>query len=1362
MKKSILLFVLILLLAVVPLIVFSQTEITYPSLPGVVSPQEFLREAETQEEILPLFINYIFHLFLVASVAVALGVILYGGFLHITSAGDPEKRKSAKSWILSAMHGALIIFASYALLFTLDSQLVLFQQRDLDDPDRMDRLDLDWEIKNIYFQIPFGLLVEDAILNETAQNKLYDVLDATYEAEDSADAIEEGSKQLLALVESCPEGDPCYDEGPIDSPPIDVDEREKPDRFDGFRIDTPWWDLDDDDDDDFIDSPWWDLDDDDDDFIDSPWWDRDDDDDDFIDTPWWDRDDDDDDDFIDSPWWDRDDDDDDFTDPPWWDLDDYDDDFTDPPWRENETEAPSSPSSDFVGEEGYLLEPGVEYTITSELGEWRGSGGIWDHHQGVDITAAGNVSILSSHGGEVVSVLSLDSSRGNTVVVLHTDEDGNNYLILYQHLDSYTVETGDFIDAGLSIGKMGSTGAGGHHLHYEVRKISEEEADQAREGNISLGAGEAVDPFKEGFLDRDLLNAPTLLGKSLSSLFASFSELFKVGYISAADYIIDMPDIDDWLDGDDDTEDIQEDSANCSWHVPHNKPEGSTLSHVGKCPGDRPGTKECYCGGAAGTDPSEEDLTKDPEDLTKDPGCKLSSTNLRDEGYEVTSDFSRCGVSAEDRDSYITQGIHCWCPTEIDDEIFEEWCTDQGGTVKEECGEGEIPIETGPDGRVCCLPEELTLECPDGMVRMSDEECPQEAIEHYECQTIEEGGMAICCCSEDMIEETTCEMVFGGGWEEVAAGRGECVDGLHDYAQCEFWEKEAGEVHVQLCCCTREEEEAESEDEACEESFGPGWHYQQDGECSEDLWLKCCSSTTFQGRTICCCPPEEEEFCSNDHCTATTASECAEGYEETDRITKNGETILCCCPVCPPCPIINPPIQAKITEIDGYMSQLSQNLAALLETKEPIKEDLYQLYKAVMIKSLGYRQVFGYNSLLLERRYYDREEVVIETDNEKTEIGPYSWDWSQWIGNTLYRVEVDGQVIEENDPTTFYLRRPEANKLIEDALRLAKEAKEEGIQDVEIDREIKKTSSSTTMERILFSMKRFIERLEIKEASAESSMEKLERCLKDHGIDDPGNLSPEEFAEYLDICKIETDDPTLPDWTEVDVKTPADYLEGGMEIPVGEVFDLTWDHLIELLDTIDDYIEEGRKLIEQQAYMNSLASPCECPCQGDGEGSEGIICGECVLTCDLDAIRQAHEDVLETREEMREIAAHIELLTYGHFNTPTEDICDSLNADIRDEEEKTLCQGGGSKLITKQELITRKLNYSRFEFDECATIPDHLEDVLEGRKAGKMPLFGPLAEERDLPRYTKTKVDGVSVNTSKFNWFCFVDSRFKD
>jgi hypothetical protein len=355
----------------------------------------------------------------------------------------------------------------------------------------------------------------------------------------------------------------------------------------------------------------------------------------------------------------------------------------------------------------------------------------------------------------------------------------------------------------------------------------------------------------------------------------------------------------------------------------------------------------------------------------------------------------------------------------------------------------------------------------------------------------------------------------------------------------------------------------------------------------------------------------------------------------------------------------------------------------------------------------------------------------------------------------LYQIEVGGRIVEENDPTIFYLKRPESNKEIADALRLAQEAKQNDIQTLGKVSDFQSSYTPTTLEKVIAFVKNIIFRNKNSIVFAQEGMEDLERCIANKGVD-ISKLSPQDFDKLLKECEISVDITTPIKITDIKVKSPSDYLSCGMEIPVGEVFELTWDHLIEILDTIDEYVAEGRKLIEQQAKMNELARPCDCPCEGD-EGCP-TSCGACDLKCDLEAIRAAHQEVLKTREKMKEIAAHIELLTDGFFNIPTEDVCNPLNEEVRDDEEKSLCQGGGSKLISKHELITRKLNYSRYSFDECTTRPEHMEDVLEGRRAGKIPLFGPFVQEKDLERYTKTKKGNFMVNTSDFNWFCCSDS----
>ncbi len=134
-------------------------------------------------------------------------------------------------------------------------------------------------------------------------------------------------------------------------------------------------------------------------------------------------------------------------------------------------------------------------------------------------------------------------------------------------------------------------------------------------------------------------------------------------------------------------------------------------------------------------------------------------------------------------------------------------------------------------------------------------------------------------------------------------------------------------------------------------------------------------------------------------------------------------------------------------ELTPYLGRFYSRLQALYQTKKPLEEDLYQLYKAAMIMTLSHRSIIDYNSLLLERRYYERDEVVITTDDTRTEIGNYFWDWSQWLYNHLYRIRVNGQIIEENDPLTFFIKETEAEKVLSDAQELGYQARMGNIQD---------------------------------------------------------------------------------------------------------------------------------------------------------------------------------------------------------------------------------------------------------------------------------------------------------------------------
>lgn len=50
-------------------------------------------------------------------------LVIYGGFLWMTAGGDPSKVQKAKDIIVKAVIGIVIIMASYAIVYTIISQL---------------------------------------------------------------------------------------------------------------------------------------------------------------------------------------------------------------------------------------------------------------------------------------------------------------------------------------------------------------------------------------------------------------------------------------------------------------------------------------------------------------------------------------------------------------------------------------------------------------------------------------------------------------------------------------------------------------------------------------------------------------------------------------------------------------------------------------------------------------------------------------------------------------------------------------------------------------------------------------------------------------------------------------------------------------------------------------------------------------------------------------------------------------------------------------------------------------------------------------------------------------------------------------
>lgn len=590
-------------------------------------------------------------------------------------------------------------------------------------------------------------------------------------------------------------------------------------------------------------------------------------------------------------------------------------------------------------------------------------------------------------------------------------------------------------------------------------------------------------------------------------------------------------------------------------------------------------------------------------------------------------------------------------------------------------------------------------------------------------------------------------------------------------------------------------------------------------------------------------------------------------------------------------------ILEKIEEIDASSDSLLSNGRELSEKKEPLLTDLYQLYKIALFKSFGHRQVFSYPDLILEQYRLGSDRIAITTDKERIEISPFTWDWTKWLWNTLYTIEINGKTVKSNDPLTFYLQKPEGDKIIEDTTMLARRARERGLQevgnDIGIDREMPlpptdigdnlfppvnpeftritslfgsrpnpfnplqivvhwgidiagpRNTPIYAAERgeVIFSgwagtettgygklvviyhhsslidglnqdivtyyghlnhNSILVERGDFVERGGHiAGMGTTGRSTGYHihfevrkdvnypymmytgrQVDPAPYINTTQWGkrdnffaltERRDIRKpyqekhlegilktlllgkaiaSENNEDEENDINEEEELSLADYISCDMEIPVGEVFELTWEHLVGTLDMIDEHNAEVERFLDQLRIMNNLAKDCSCSCDDVREEN----CEKCSFNCNIEEIRAMHKNITETEEVIRKITKKIEDFTLGYFNKETENICDNLNSDVRSSSEAEVCDVERDLFITKSELITRKLNYSRMRFDNCMVPSFKIEDVLHGERPRELLIFGPLAEEDNLERETKAKRHGVIINTNRLNWFCCTDS----
>lgn len=118
--------------------------------------------------------------------------------------------------------------------------------------------------------------------------------------------------------------------------------------------------------------------------------------------------------------------------------------------------------------EGLFLQP-VQGRITTQFGLYRyttytDGTSRTTRHTGIDIACPEGTPVPASNSGKVVFSGDVITT-GKTVVIEH----GAGLKTYYFHLSELSCQTGDLVEKGREIGKVGSTGySTGPHLHFEV------------------------------------------------------------------------------------------------------------------------------------------------------------------------------------------------------------------------------------------------------------------------------------------------------------------------------------------------------------------------------------------------------------------------------------------------------------------------------------------------------------------------------------------------------------------------------------------------------------------------------------------------------------------------------------------------------------------------------------------------------------------------------------------------------------------------------------------------------------------------------------------------------------------------------
>jgi len=133
-----------------------ELETEYPGIGG--------QEGLTGETTLPEYVKYVLQISLIIAAVSSLAVLIYGGFVFLTSAGSPIAQNEGKKWLFGGILGLIIMLSSYVILNTINPELLKLDFGDLigEPGESVSPEALEVE-KTIFQELPVGTLVENLL-----------------------------------------------------------------------------------------------------------------------------------------------------------------------------------------------------------------------------------------------------------------------------------------------------------------------------------------------------------------------------------------------------------------------------------------------------------------------------------------------------------------------------------------------------------------------------------------------------------------------------------------------------------------------------------------------------------------------------------------------------------------------------------------------------------------------------------------------------------------------------------------------------------------------------------------------------------------------------------------------------------------------------------------------------------------------------------------------------------------------------------------------------------------------------------------------------------------------------------------------